>query len=117
MNKFYRVTGTTVAALTLAASAAAFGAPYAAARATTHRAATAAATGAPKTHPNIPAALPAGVAAGANSTVGIKKVGSTNWSGYAVTRGKFKRIRATFYVPIMNCPNDREHVLLALGRH
>jgi hypothetical protein len=105
VNKFYRVTGTTVAALTFAASAAAFSAPFAAAQATAHHAA-AAAAGTPEPHPNIPAALPAGVAAGANSTVGITNVGSVNWSGYAVTRGKFKKIRATFYVPIMNCAND-----------
>src|SRR6266702_1762309 len=81
VNKFYRVTGTAVAALTFAASA----------------------TGVPAPHPNIPAALPSGVAAGSNSTFGIKKVGYQNWAGYAVTRGKFKRIRASFYVPIMNC--------------
>ncbi len=105
MNKLYRVTGTTVAALTLAASAAAVSAPYAAAQATTHHAAAAAAA-APEPHPMIPAALPAGVAAGSDSTVGIKKVGSTNWAGYAVTRGKFKKIRATFYVPIMNCSSN-----------
>jgi Peptidase A4 family len=103
VNKFYRVTGTAVAALTLAASAAAFGAPYAAAQATVPHAAAAPAAGMPAPHPNIPAALPAGVAAGANSTFGIKKVGSQNWAGYAVTRGKFKKIRASFYVPIMNC--------------
>lgn len=103
MNKFYRVTGTAVAALTLAASAAAFGAPYAAAQATVPHAAAAPAAGMPAPHPNIPAALPAGVAAGANSTFGIKKVGSQNWAGYAVTGGKFKKIRASFYVPIMNC--------------
>jgi Peptidase A4 family len=106
VNRFYRVTGTTVAALTLAASAAAFSAPYAAAQGTTHQAAAAAATGTPDPHPNIPAALPTGLAASTNSIVGIKKVGSTNWSGYAVTRGKFRKIRATFYVPIMNCPSS-----------
>ena len=103
MNKFYRVTGTAVAALTFAASAAAFSAPFAAAQVTVHHAVAASATGVPAPHPNIPAALPSGVAAGSNSTFGIKKVGSQNWAGYAVTRGKFKRIRASFYVPIMNC--------------
>jgi len=103
VNKFYRVTGTAVAALTFAASAAAFSAPFAAAQVTVHHAVAASATGVPAPHPNIPAALPSGVAAGSNSTFGIKKVGSQNWAGYAVTRGKFKRIRASFYVPIMNC--------------
>jgi Peptidase A4 family len=98
VNKFYRVTGTAVAALTLAASAAAFGAPYAAGRAAAPRAVSAAQ---PAPHPNIPAALPTGVAA--SSIGGIKKVGSQNWAGYAVTGGKFRKIRATFYVPIMNC--------------
>ena len=98
MNKFYRVTGTAVAALTLAASAAAFGAPYAAGRATAPRTVSAAQ---PAPHPNVPAALPAGVAA--SSIGGIKKVGSQNWAGYAVTGGKFRKIRATFYVPIMHC--------------
>jgi Peptidase A4 family len=106
VNKFYRVTGTAVAALTLAASAAAFSAPYAAAQATVRHAAGAPAAGVPAPHPNIPAALPASVAAGANAIGGIKKVGSQNWAGYAVTRGKFKKIRASFYVPFMNCSND-----------
>jgi len=100
VNKFYRVTGTAVAALTLAASAAAFGAPYAAGRAAAPRAVTA---GTPAPHPNIPAALPAGVAAGANAIGAIQKVGSNNWAGYAVNGGKFRKIRATFYVPIMHC--------------
>jgi Peptidase A4 family len=98
VNKFYRVTGTAVAALTLAASAAAFGAPYAAGREAAPRAASA---GTPAPHPNIPAALPTGVAA--SSIGGIRKVGSQNWAGYAVTGGKFRKIRATFYVPIMHC--------------
>jgi hypothetical protein len=100
VNKFYRVTGTAVAALTLAASAAAFGAPYAAARVTAPGAVSA---GSPAPHPNISVALPSGVAAAANSTGAITKVGSQNWAGYAVTGGKFRKIRATFYVPIMNC--------------
>ncbi len=56
MNKFYRVTGTAVAALTLAASAATFGAPYAAARPAAPHAAAASAAGVPAPHPNIPAA-------------------------------------------------------------
>ncbi len=102
MNKFYRVTGTAVAALTLAASAAASSAPYAAARATAPHAAAAAAS-APAPHPNIPAALPASVAAGSNSIGAITKVGSNNWAGYAVTGSRFKKIKASFYVPIMNC--------------
>ena len=102
MNKFYRVTGTAVAALTLAASAAASSAPYAAARATAPHAAAAAAS-APAPHPNIPAALPASISAGANSVGAITKVGSQNWAGYAVTGSRFKKIKASFYVPIMNC--------------
>jgi hypothetical protein len=108
VKKFYRVTGTMVAGLTLAASAAAFSAPYAAAQPTAHQAAAKPVTGTPvagkpQPHPMIPAPMPAGVAAASNSIAGITKLTSQNWAGYAVTRGKFKRIRATFYVPIMNC--------------
>ncbi len=103
MNKFYRVTGTAVAALTLAASAATFGAPYAAARPAAPHAAAASAAGVPAPHPNIPAALPASIAAGANSVGAITKVGSQNWAGYAVTGSRFKKIKASFYVPIMKC--------------
>jgi hypothetical protein len=104
VNKFYRVTGTAIAALTLAASAAAFTAPFASAQATMHNAAKPA--GRPQPHPMIPAPLPASVAAGANAIGSITNVGSRNWAGYAVTRGKFKKIKATFYVPIMNCKNN-----------
>jgi hypothetical protein len=97
-----------VAGLTLAASAAAFSAPYAAAQPTAHQAAAKPVTGKPvagkpQPHPMIPAPMPASVAAASNSIAGITKLTSQNWAGYAVTRGKFKRIRATFYVPIMNC--------------
>jgi hypothetical protein len=104
VNKFYRFTGTTVAAITLAASAAAFSAPYAAAQATTPKTAAGPAIASPAPHPMIPAALPAG-AAGASSIGNIKTVGSTNWGGYAVTNNgrKFRRIIATFFVPYLNC--------------
>ena len=97
-----------VAGLTLAASAAAFSAPYAAAQPTAHQAAAKPVTGKPvagkpQPHPMIPAPMPGSVAAASNSIAGITKLTSQNWAGYAVTRGKFKRIKATFYVPIMNC--------------
>ncbi len=100
-----------VAGLTLAASAAAFSAPYAAAQPTAHQAAAKPVTGTPvagkpQPHPMIPAPMSAGVAAASNSIAGITKLTSQNWAGYAVTRGRFRRIRATFYVPIMNCKNS-----------
>jgi hypothetical protein len=102
VNKFYRVTGTAIAALTLAASAAAFSTPLAAAQATTHGARSSPA-GSPFPHPMIPAQLPAGAAADAIGNV--RTVGSANWAGYAVQRSgvKFKAIKATFFVPFLNC--------------
>lgn len=105
MNKLYRVAGTTLAALTLTASAAAFSAPFAAAQATAHHAAGASAAGVPAPHPMIPAALPSGVAAAANGVSNVKTIGSANWAGYAVHRSgvKFKGIKATFFVPFLNC--------------
>ncbi len=103
MNKFYRLTGTAAAGVTLAASAMAFSAPYAAAQPDAHQAITGAAIAAPAPAPQpmIPAALPAGP----NGISNIRTVGSTNWAGYAVHRSgeKFRRISATFFVPFLNC--------------
>lgn len=110
MNKLYRFTGTAVAALTLAASAAAFSASQAIAQPTpAHRAAAVRAIAPPAPHPMVPAALPAGTAGAAgNAALGLgsmKTVGSTNWAGYAVDKhgGKFRSIKATFFVPFLNC--------------
>ncbi len=102
MNKFYRFTGTAIAAVTLAAAAAAFGAPYAAAQPAAHQAAAAPAIATPAPQPMIPATLPAG-AAGTSAIGNIKTVGSHNWSGYAVTGPKFRKVSATFFVPFLNC--------------
>jgi hypothetical protein len=104
VNKFYRFTGTAIAAVTLAASAAAFSAPIASAQATTHQAAHTS-PAAPLPNPMIPAALPAGAAREAGAIGNIKTVGSQNWAGYAVGRSglKFKAIKAHFYVPFLNC--------------
>jgi hypothetical protein len=100
VNKFYRFTGTAVAAVTLAAAAAAFSAPYAAAQATTNHAA-AAPVAAPFPHPMIPARGEAAPTAIGTSTT----LQSQNWAGYAVGRSgvKFKKIKATFFVPFLNC--------------
>ena len=110
MKKLYRITGTAVAALTLAASAAAFSASQATAQPTpAHRAAAVRAIAPPAPHPMIPAALPAGATGGAgNAALGLssmKTVGSTNWGGYAVNKSgsKFRSIKATFFVPFLNC--------------
>jgi len=105
VNKFYRFSGTAVAAVTLAAAAAAFGAQYAAAQPAAHLAPAAAAIASPAPHPMIPAALPAGAAAfnAVSNTSNFHTVGSQNWAGYAVTGPKFRQISATFFVPFMNC--------------
>jgi hypothetical protein len=102
VNKLYRFTGTAIAAVTIAASAAAFSAPYAAARTVAHQAAaTPAASPAPQ--PMIPAPPPGGPAG--TSAAMIDTVFSHNWAGYAVHRSgvKFRAIKATFFVPFMNC--------------
>lgn len=101
MNKLYRVAGTTLAALTLTASAAAFSAPFAAAQATAHVATGAPAAARPEPHPMIPArgsAVP-------NAIGNVATLQSQNWAGYAVGRSgvKFKKIKATFFVPFLNC--------------
>jgi hypothetical protein len=101
VNKLYRVTGTAVAALTLAASAAAFGAPYAAAQATAHHAAATPAAARPEPHPMIPA----GGAPAPNAIGNIPTLRSRNWAGYAVGAPgvKFRKIKAHFFVPFLNC--------------
>ena len=106
MNKLYRFTGTAVAAVTIAASAAAFSAPYAAARTIAHQATAAAApaTASPGPQPMIPAPVPGGPA-GTSATTMIDTVFSHNWGGYAVHQKgvTFRAIKATFFVPFMNC--------------
>lgn len=109
MNKLYRFTGTAVAAVTIAASAAAFSAPYAAARTIAHQAAASPATAtpapaSPAPQPMILAPLPGGPA-GTSAGAMIDTVFSHNWAGYAVHRSgvKFRAIKATFFVPFMNC--------------
>jgi hypothetical protein len=106
VNKLCRFTGTAVAAVTIAASAAAFSAPYAAARTTAQQATAAAApaTASPAPQPMIPAPLP-GAPAGTSATTMIDTVFSHNWGGYAVHQSgvKFRAIKATFFVPFMNC--------------
>jgi hypothetical protein len=104
VNKLYRFAGTAVAAVTIAASAAAFSAPYAAARPTAPRAAAVSATVSPGPQPMIPAPQPGGPA-GTSATTMIDTVFSHNWGGYAVHRSgvKFRAIKATFFVPFMNC--------------
>ena len=103
MNKFYRLTGTAAAGVTLAASAMAFSAPYAAAQPDAHQAITGAAIAAPAPAPQP--MIPAALQAGPNGISNIRTVGSTNWAGYAVHRSgeKFRRISATFFVPFLNC--------------
>ncbi len=104
MNKLYRFAGTAIAAVTIAASAAAFSAPYAAARPTAPQAAAVPATASPGPQPMIPAPQPGGPA-GTSATSMIDTVFSHNWGGYAVHRTgvKFRAIKATFFVPVMNC--------------
>jgi len=106
VNKLYRLTGTAVAAVTIAASAAAFSAPYAAARTIAHQATAAAApaTASPGPQPMIPAPVPGGPA-GTSATTMIDTVFSHNWGGYAVHQKgvTFRAIKATFFVPFMNC--------------
>ena len=57
--------------------------------------------------PFLPASLPRALAAAttAPAVSNITAVGSLNWDGYAVSRRgtRFSSIRATFYVPYLNC--------------
>jgi len=104
VNKLYRFAGTAVAVVTIAASAAAFSAPYAAARPTASPAAAGPPTASQGPQPMIPAPLP-GAPAGTSATTMIDTVASHNWGGYAVHRTgvKFRAIKATFFVPFINC--------------
>ena len=55
-------------------------------------------------HPDLRVELPLSIAAG-RATSNISSAGSLNWAGFAVTRHRvtFRSVRATFFVPYLNC--------------
>jgi Peptidase A4 family len=106
LKMIIRVASTTVAALALIAGTSAFSSVPVAHQVRAQHVTARHASPRVATHPMIPASLPAGRAAAAASAIGnIRLARSNNWAGYAVSRAgvKFRKISATFFVPILNC--------------
>ncbi len=56
-------------------------------------------------HPDLRLALPKSLVTAGPITSNISSAGSLNWAGFAVTRHRvtFRSVRATFFVPYLNC--------------
>jgi hypothetical protein len=59
-------------------------------------------------YPMIPAGLASAASRSGTGAASISSAGSLNWAGYAVTasRATFTSVRATFFVPYLNCPES-----------